>query len=133
MIKTSDPFKLSISLLIVSILSALYIIYKTTSMWITAIILLTFSRGIIILFCYSASLINIETKNPIHLKWKNRIIIVPSIIIFNLRQRNFKTDSSMKEFTSRIIRTLLIVVVILFMTPIIENCFNPTNPIQSRF
>lgn len=131
-IKTVDPFKLSITLLFISISLSIHLIYKTFSTWTASMLIMTFSRGIMILFCYSASVVNLETiKKTPHKIYK--ISMLTPLTFYLSRQPWFKAELWIKEFTINITRTLTIIILILFIIPIIENCFFPTRPIQSTF
>lgn len=133
MIKLSNPFKLSIFLLLVSILISLLLSFKTLSLWATSVVLLTFSRGIIILFSYSSSLITLDTK----IEKPSPLIAYGCCVFlggyFHMRDPQIPINSSIKLFSSNQTTLLVIVVLCFFIIPILDNCFSPEGPVQSSF
>jgi len=129
---TVNPLKISIALLRVSISASINIIWRRGSPWVTAVILLTFSSGIMILFCYSSSLVRLNRLN----RQRNNVLFILArifLMLFSLRNSWLAINSSMLEF--RINHTTIFVALILisYIIPIIEKCFTPSNPMQSRF
>ncbi len=132
MLQLSNPFKLSISLLVLSVTVSATIIFKTASVWIPSIILLTFSSGMMVLFSYASSLSPLDTTKKEDVKGLIKLLPLFLLIQYTV-EMELRPECFMKEFTSGFSLTVTILVLILFIIPIMENCFNPITPMQSSF
>lgn len=130
MLNNKSPANLSIKIIILSILAATIITQTQKSQWSSFLFLITFSTAIIILFLYTST----STTNEKQKKNTN-ISIVATIVLINLytEKRNTPTILQPKKFSSSIIPTILIVILIAAIVSITFFASNPLSPVQTRF
>jgi hypothetical protein len=131
-LKLVNPFKMAILLLLSSILTSLFLSFKTGSLWAASIVLLIFSRGIMILFSYSSSLSPLDSKAEM-ITNKAVFLFLTIFFIYTTMNTIHSIEQSMKFFTFNGSFLIIVTILIFFMIPIIENCQSPESPLQSSF
>nr|YP_002317281.1 NADH dehydrogenase subunit 6 [Steganacarus magnus]ACH41154.1 NADH dehydrogenase subunit 6 [Steganacarus magnus] len=129
---TKDPFLFCVILLSLSISLSFSMLWKLCSVWIPSIILITFSSGMMVLVMYSSSLVSLKGEK----KLKIKSYFLALILIWLFKENNSmeeKTESFFKEFSSSMYLPLMALIMLMFMIPMIENCFVPFNSLQSSF
>ena len=132
-IKGTDPFKLSVKLLLFSLACSLLIYKITSSLWFSSILILCFSRGIIILITYITSMSSREKISPhrsiIMLRWAPLLFITTWTIEKTYTRVLSKWTIKTFNFNSHII--FMIVILISFMLFSMVVSFSPIKPLKS--
>jgi hypothetical protein len=119
-------------LLVISIILSPILYKELAHPWISYVLILTFSRGIITLFIYASSLMPTEwTKNK-----KNSLAVVAAaviIITITKEQSTTKINLSIKTFSSRVMIIAAASFLIFFMCTISTISSNPMKPILSNY
>jgi hypothetical protein len=122
---------MAIFIIIISITTT-YILFKATlSRWLSFIVIITFSSGIITLFIYTASLAPNEERK---IKKSKIIIAIPLIfLIITIPINNKEIKKTIKIFTNQIIILIIGTVLILVIVSISSHGHNPTQTISTSF
>ena len=130
-VKSMNPIALSISILIMSIARRIILFKRIINRWISYVLILTFSSGIMTLFIYVSSLSpNEKSKTN-----KTRGIFIPlTLFIFlvpNISPSNIK--ESIKIFSSQ--TPIMVITIILLVTifSIVKQRFHPNQTTSSNF
>lgn len=84
MVTTSSPIKLAFTLTLCSLAATLSVYSSTSNVFPCCALVISFSSGIIILFCYSRTITLYERKNK---AYKSTILAIPVIILFITLER----------------------------------------------
>jgi hypothetical protein len=132
-IKGTDPFKLSVKLLLFSLICSFFIYKITSSLWFSAVVILCFSRGIMILITYITSISSREKtvfhRSLLRLRWSPLLIlIIPTL------EKTFTRASSkwtMKTFSFNFHTLFMIILLLSFIIFSICASFSPMKPLKS--
>ena len=125
-----NPLIISISIIALSIITAVIIFKTTMSRWLAFVLILTFSSGIITLFIYASSLSpNEKTKTKKHRKFIVLIIIAATIP----HSHPIQIKESIKIFSNQVTIMIIITVLIATMVSISIHGYSPYQPISSNF
>lgn len=134
-ITSASPIKLSLRLRLASIRVALLTYSQYTRIFAASTVVISFSSGIIILFCYCSILTNSERKNKNQLALTT-LVILPTILT-SLRVKPFVQPSPNQENLRMTLSspTLLVCMslVVLAMVCINTSIFSPSKPLKTSF
>jgi glycerol uptake facilitator-like aquaporin len=110
---------------------AIYIYPITSSAWPTYITIITFSRGMITMFIYSASIHPSEIKKN-KTRWVG-VLCLATIIPTTLKTRNTKMNSQIKEFSATIIIAFIATILTVALINITSVTSNPHASLQNSY
>lgn len=133
MIKGTDPFKLSLKLLLISLLCS-FIIYKvTSSLWFSSVLILCFSRGIMILITYITSINSREKasvpQRVVLLQWTPLLFLVTWTLEKTFTRVISKWTIKTFNFNFHILFIIIILISLILFSMIVS--FNPIKPLKS--
>nr|YP_010354342.1 NADH dehydrogenase subunit 6 [Blomia tropicalis]UOG85310.1 NADH dehydrogenase subunit 6 [Blomia tropicalis] len=132
---SASPMKLSLSLSLASISVALLTYSQYTSIFAASTVVISFSSGMMILFCYCSMLTNSESKNKNQLALTT-LVILPTMLT-SLSVKPFVQPSPNQENLSMTLSspTLLVCMslVVLAMVCINTSMFSPSKPLKTSF
>lgn len=138
-VNKTSPMKLALMVCVMSVLLSFIYYTQTISLFTRRVVIISFSSGIIILFCYCASLCSYETstkpQTPIHIAMV--VVLIMGLLIFKLPiNTNTRTTPTFLKAclveTSRLL-VFLIGVVILVIITINKAIFNPQKKIIKSY
>jgi len=121
-----QPFVVSVLLIITSILMALSLNYHLGMVWIPAIIILTYSSGMIIIIMYVSSLIPTFYLKP---NMKPILLVVTSL--FAMKSNKVREIHRLKEAYNNTFVNLIGVVILLALFTLSILAFEPQKPMQN--
>lgn len=128
--KTIRPISLAITILVISIMSTIPIYKASARRWISFILIITFSSGIITLFIYTASLLN----NEVNKTKKNKTLMLIIIIAASIPQtQQTKTQRSIKNFSKRPTIIIMASILIITIIAIVRHGHRPHQTLNSSF
>nr|YP_009306846.1 NADH dehydrogenase subunit 6 [Histiostoma blomquisti]AOR08478.1 NADH dehydrogenase subunit 6 [Histiostoma blomquisti] len=125
-----SPLGFSFSLLMLSVWVSVNSMMQTGVLFSTSAIVLSFSTGMMILFCYCASMVNFETKN-FSMVWM--LLAMPLLSLLAIAEKEVEMTNealSVMEYQTQFL-TMAIMVVILSMVSINKSMFNPMKSSMS--
>lgn len=129
----STPIRLVILLILFSIICRLAIIMLNNREFFPIAIVLSFSRGIIIIFFYCRIFSSHEIENKINKIVYTTIIVVSLIIISEEKISNNRTTRGIAYLEKRIFLLIAIITVILAIVCINERMINPNKSLLRGF
>lgn len=137
-INKSSPLKISLMVCLTSVIMGVIFYTKTNSVFAGTTIIISFSSGIIVIFCYCASLCRFETSTK---SINNKTIIIAFTLILTSRILYFNqphTNNPQLASRSSIVHSystllLLIGVVIIIMIRINIRIFKPRKKIIKTY
>jgi len=130
MAKTLNPFNVSFSILVISLILSISIFKLTISRWMAFVMILTFSSGIITLFLYTSSTASNETS-----KTKKRWIFIRILIItaISTNQPKKKETLTIKLFSSQSFIITIGIILIMTIVFVSNQSHHPNQSIFSSF
>nr|YP_010503025.1 NADH dehydrogenase subunit 6 [Thyreophagus entomophagus]UXD78887.1 NADH dehydrogenase subunit 6 [Thyreophagus entomophagus] len=134
LIYSLTPLKTTFLIIFWSIISSLQIYWKTSEIFPTSSVVISFSSGMMVLFCYCAMLTPYENKS----KKNKKMILMITITLLLLTSMMEKTSVAMsnKESMKATLYTPLLLamtLVIMSMKSINLVMFNPSKPLISSY
>lgn len=123
------PLLLSIRVIVFSIIITKELFIIRNSSWLSLVLILTFSSGIITLFVYAASLAPNEKKS----KTSFKIILLCGLLPILSQITLPKQIHFIKTFSSRNIIVLIVLILLLVIITITRFSFHPNQTLSSSF
>lgn len=132
-VQLGEPFKISMVLLLSSVFISLSFLVKASSFWLMCVVLLIFSSGMMVIIVYASSISKFSGKKM----FVNLGLLFPLVFLFLCSGSEafveVFSEQFLKEFTSNCSIIFIVVVLIVSIVFMMENCFSFMFPIQSGF
>jgi len=128
--KIIRPLRLSITLLLISIISTKIIYKECASSWLPFVVIITFSSGMITLFIYTTSITSNE-KNKITKKPLIMLIVLATLTLKKVRSE--KPSINIKSFSMQNLLILIGIILILTLLAVSSHGHHPNQTLNSSF